>query len=323
MVGAFAAVLEAVLTLFLRSNSAARGGSAIVSLITLSALLVNVVRSVQGAQLASPAVIVGTRFAQAPLLASVAASVAVDIVALAFWLASASLTERGVFLSRGRRLRISTAFGTAGEMAALSYWRNPANRLAVVALVGISGFGIWFEEITGLAVGAHVVFWSVVFLMSVTAISTYGDYMQIRWRVLVSPASSSMSFHKWISGQMILAGLIGMFMSAVTLAFDPRVLTEWSRTDMAQLVVGVFLGVGSGLVSGRLIPYREGDVFSMGVSGLLTAIIAGGAYFGMSRIVDIAGGLRVVCGAMFLVACFVFVELIEPRDKRMMVVRRT
>jgi hypothetical protein len=301
VVGCFSSLLEFGFTKLVRHNLTARGGAAIATMLLLCGAMVFVVRSVATDLTTGWAASVGTSLLALPAWASVLLALVAFLAAMALWCLSAVLTVKEIFRSVGGRPWLVSTSGRPFVTSALGFLRDAGNRLGFVSLCAIVAFAVWTERSTNYPLGGLAALWGTTLFVSLAAILVYGDYLTVRWRFVVAPSDQRVVLLQWFLGHvgaaLLLAGVAGGLLFTV----QPRLLSSWSAADYAKVLTALFIGIGAGLVAGRLVPYRKEDVFTIAGSGIAAAVCAAASWWITARVATLATIPQMVPALVLLV----------------------
>lgn len=315
-VGGVSALLEFGFTKLVKNNLTARAGAAIVTMLLLCGALVLVVRSVTREMTTGWVSSIGAGLLALPAWASVLVALVASLAAIGLWCLSATLTIKEIFRSAGGRPWLVSTSGRPIVCSALGFVRDGGNRLGFVSLCAIIGFAVWAERSTKYPLGGLAALWGTCLFVSLSAILVYGDYLAVRWRVVVAPSAQRLVLFEWFSGHVGAALLLSGGANALLFAAQPQLLRSWSTADYAKVLTALFVGIGAGFVAGRLVPYRKEDVFTIAGSGTVAALCAVAAWWVTARAADLFAISQLVPAFAWLVGSLLVVVGSEARGWR-------
>jgi hypothetical protein len=246
IVGAVSTALETAFSKLGARGAASRSGSALVMMVLICGALLALELSINRSGLNSPVADAGLVFLALPEPLSVVMLLTLIGLGLVAWLLSLSLLVDDSLASSGRRVRFSGMRGDLLETGALLWVRNPANRIGLVGGVCIAAMGMWIQVQTSLPLGYQLASWTVVYLIVVTSVTCYGDYLAIRWRVLVGPSRPLPSLWQFTVGRLMASASSGLIVIGLVLfAFVLGFRLEWALSDLVNITTLWVLFIGS------------------------------------------------------------------------------
>ena len=189
VITAFASAIEWLGTVVTHDNTTSRAGAAIVTLVMLCAFLGLTASSMQvdglnSALAASAERVLGWSTGHSCVIALVTVT-----VALVLWLITGALTSREVLRTHGRPPHLVLRDGNIITSGALAFLREPSNVMGLVSLVAVVGLTAFMEQMTSIQITGQAVVLCALLLCAAGGIITYGEYVTLRWRILVSAVS--------------------------------------------------------------------------------------------------------------------------------------
>lgn len=316
LVGCVAAGLELLFTRLTRDNMASRGGAAIVTLGMSGALTASIAASLRIDLQHGTTAALGAALLDLPTAWSLILGATVGGSALLLWCLCSSLTTTEIFRSAHRRRWIHAAYGGFLGASAMSFLRDAGNRLGLVGVATITGFAVWVESSTRLAVGGLACAMALCLITSAATIFAYGDYRRFRWRTLVSPARRGRVLLDWLSGHLLAAALVSGVPAGILIAVLPSLVQSWTAETVETLAFALVVGLSSGAVAGRVLPYDSDDMFSVFGSGLLAAVIGAVMWWTSTVVADWAHAPRLALAAVLLVIAVALVLRAEHPPRR-------
>jgi hypothetical protein len=303
LVGCVAALYEALLTRLLHDNEAARGGAAILTLVSVCVALGTVMHSITSVQTAETSMVarLGVRVLTWSAPVSTLVGFLLLVVCAGGWLLFSSLTAREVLRRFGRTPWIRSERGGLAALSVLSFLRDSSNRLGLLAVCVMTIFSIWLDRWLGLGVGPYITLWTGCVYISASAILSYGDFVQLRWRVAVAPARGRIALAKWFAGHLAAAAGPIILLILVVNAAGWQPLAASLVTSPDVVLVGVPVGVSGGLLAGCIVPYEKEDMLAIATSGVLAGALAAGSWL-LCRWVSSSTAIPAVVWAMLLLA---------------------
>lgn len=313
LIGALAAVIEGVCTIVGRDTSAARAMAAIGMLGALSGLLIWVGAALQSDPTNGPIAQLGGRLLGLETTVSVLIALGVTVGGMGIWFLAAGWTTRALFRSRSARPWIRVRGGSAFGSSAVAFLRDAGNRFGMISLAALIALGFSLETSSGLPVASQVTLAALVLVVTGSAVMSYGDYVTLRWRVLASPVEPRRIVAAWIAGHVLTAVVLAAALVAVVRLVRPEAVALSSTGEWATLGTIALIGLGSGCVAGRVLPYEKEDVFSIAGTGFVDILLGVSAYYLVNTLAPAVGVPSLLAAALYAIAAIAAVLLAERR----------
>lgn len=316
VVGALSAAVEAALTALTRDNMAARGGAAVVVLAVVAVSTALTASSLQGGPLDGPVAHVGTALLQVDPVTSGTVAVLLALVAAAAWVAAAATTTREIFRTTSRRPLLDAAAGGFVVASALSFLRNPHNRIGLVGLGVLASGAVALERTSHLPVAGVVVVGLGVMALAAAVLVAWGDYGQLRWRVRTSPVDARRVAAAWIGGHLLGAGVVWAVLVGLLVAAHRDTVASATPDAVVDASFLLVVTLASSVVAGRLVPYSGEDVLTVLGTGLVAAACAAAGWWVCTSLDDHAHVPRLATALLLLSAALAGVVGAEGAPRR-------
>lgn len=193
-------------------------------------------------------------------------------------------------------------------VSALTFLRDPANRVGALGMLSISIFGAALERMTGLPIAMPLAGAVALLVLNGAALYTYGEFLELRWRLVASPVSLRGVLPAWIAGHLAAGLLIAVVLATpVAVLATPAAVPDLDlglRTSAIALV-----SIGLSLVSGRVLPYQRDDIFALAGSGTAALVLTGVAWLALR---DLPAPITLVAGLLIAGGAVSALAMLEP-----------
>lgn len=198
--------------------------------------------------------------------------------------------------------------GSRAVVSALTFLRDPANRVGALGMLSISIFGAALERMTGLPIAMPLAGAVALLVLNGAALYTYGEFLELRWRLVASPVSLRGVLPAWIAGHLAAGLLIAVVLATpVAVLATPAAVPDLDlglRTSAIALV-----SIGLSLVSGRVLPYQRDDIFALAGSGTAALVLTGVAWLALR---DLPAPITLVAGLLIAGGAVSALAMLEP-----------
>ena len=303
LVGAVTTLLEAGLTRLTHDSMAARSGSAVGVLLLVSGGLVALSAQLQAGGLDQPGMVAVGRLPMGDQVMIGVLALLLVLVLLVGWGWAAGLVTDEVLQARHAVPWPTVRRGSVAAVSAAFLWRDPANRIAALALVVIAALGVAFEALLTLPVAWLMIGMSFMIMLCASGLYAYGEFLTLRWRFVSSPADQRVLLLRWILGHWAVGAILAV---AVALPGAIAALAFGLTVDPGSLMAlagASLVGLGSCLVAGRILPYERDNVFALAASGTAGLVLFGLTWWPMSQlpVPVMLAGATVVLGLSLVV----------------------
>ena len=309
LVGALTGVLELVLARVTRDVTAARSGAAAGMLLVVCGALVLLTGQVQAHGLDLPGVASLGRLLMRDQFLVALTVAAVGLAMLGLWGLASSAVTREVVRGHHRTPVLRVRGGGIAPVSAVFLWRDPANRVGGVALSVIAVFGVALDSLVGLPVAWALIVAVCLITVSAASLYAYGEYQQVRWRFVASPAPLRESLLRWIVGHWLAGVLWAAAVAAPAVGFAVALGVSLDAAWWVATAPAAVAAVATSLVAGRLLPYERDDVFALAASGTASLIMFAAVWFPLSQLPPLLGAAGVL---VVLAGCLAVTIRLEP-----------
>lgn len=239
---------------------------------------------------------------------------AVIVGSLMVWGVSRSeLTSAGL-----RAVHRSPAWTCPGSSllitAMKSFGRDSENRLGILCMGLLCALGMLMERVSHVPIAELILILLVILSNSSCGLSVYGGFLPVRWSVVCSPRRLSVAFLQWLAGYLVSGLIVSVALVFCVLSFNAGTLEGLGFSQGARCLGVSLVSMACGLIAGRLIPVKKGDLVSMAASGLLCTVLLSVSVYsgrGLSAILVIILSVLLLLGSSVVVALSV-----AGRDER-------
>ncbi|MDR2895625.1 MAG: hypothetical protein LBV30_03085 [Propionibacteriaceae bacterium] len=295
VMGLLTAVVEVAVTKLTGSVSAARTAGALVVVVITAVVLMMILNGVTAGMHDNQMARFLLDLLAWPQWQVHVIGIGIMFISLASWILFAGISDAGLLQQIRRPFKCLMRTGSISGAAFHDYWRRPSNRLMMIGAIIVVALFIWLDRVVNIRVAWTMISWSMVALLALSVMTAFGSYIPLRWRALAAPRPAWKALAMWNMGTtgaalVAIGALVGM---AYVYALVSRyvfgsydLLSEWSNGYTLDILLAGLCAVIAGLVGGRLMPYREGDLLSTASSALLTVAIMACLTVGLPRVVS-------------------------------------
>lgn len=309
LVGALTAVLELALASLTKDVSAARSGAAAGMLLVVCGALVLLTGQVQEHGLELPGVAALGRAVMGEQVVVAAAAAILGLAMLGLWGLAGGAVAREALRGHHRIPHAPVRGGGVGSVSAAFVRRDPANRVGAAALAVIAVLGVALDALVGLPVAWALIFVVGIVTASAASLYAYGEYLEVRWRMVASPAPLRGTLLRWIVGHWLAGVLSAALVAAPAVALALALGVPFAAESWGTAVTAAGLAVASGLIAGRLLPYERDDVFALAASGTASLVIFAAVWFPLSHLPPVAAAAATL---VVLGVCLAVTVHLEP-----------